>query len=545
MYKNYIKRLKLNKLRRIMRGYRALKQSGQIDRISKLKESLTENSLNISREKFSMIIYGEQGFKCAELITRQYLLLRIGGINLNRALLYSLGKKNSRVIFPLPKNWIEQLSSHGFKVNKAASLILWNFYLITALGYGFTQYFRIGFSRGMRSRSFNSEKPPEKYVYFHNLVKENLPIETSGKFNIINWYLLWSEREVDIECIKHSVRNVQSIYLENIAVKYQDGPIPGLLGLVARTKFLLWGIATTMLAAIDLLRGHWWHALLLNQSATMHHLLLTKNYLLAKEYFFHNSSWLYRPLWTYEAESRGASISLYFYSTNCEGFKVDENQTPIPYGWRAMSWSRYLVWDECQAEFVRRAIGKGANIVVAGEIWFQDSLLNLSIPPKNYIAIFDIQPVRRSFYESLGLGFEYYVSNIAIKFLADIKDIANDINLSLILKRKREIGGLIHPSYEYFMQLNAGLKNYFEAPPELNAKKIIQESLAVISMPYTSTALLAKFAGVPSVYYDPTGLLCKDDPAAHGIPILSGRLELEQWLRKISAELNANGAERD
>jgi hypothetical protein len=49
-------------------------------------------------------------------------------------------------------------------------------------------------------------------------------------------------------------------------------------------------------------------------------------------------------------------------------------------------------------------------------------------------------------------------------------------------------------------------------------------------MPFTSTALIARNMGKPSIYYDPTGNLQKDDRAAHGIPIVSGVSELETWL---------------
>jgi len=60
--------------------------------------------------------------------------------------------------------------------------------------------------------------------------------------------------------------------------------------------------------------------------------------------------------------------------------------------------------------------------------------------------------------------------------------------------------------------------------------RVIESSCAVISMPFTSTAIIAREIGKPSVYYDPTGGLQPDDRAAHGIPILSTVEELEAWL---------------
>ena len=78
--------------------------------------------------------------------------------------------------------------------------------------------------------------------------------------------------------------------------------------------------------------------------------------------------------------------------------------------------------------------------------------------------------------------------------------------------------------------------NFIEANPSVDALQIIQQTKACISMPFTSTALMAKTEGKPSVYYDPSGIVCKDDKAAHGIIILSNIDELTQWVRNIDNE---------
>ena len=62
--------------------------------------------------------------------------------------------------------------------------------------------------------------------------------------------------------------------------------------------------------------------------------------------------------------------------------------------------------------------------------------------------------------------------------------------------------------------------------PDHAAARLIEKSTLVISMPFTSTALIAKNLGVPSYYYDPSGIIQKGDRAAHSIPIISGVNEL-------------------
>jgi polysaccharide biosynthesis PFTS motif protein len=53
-------------------------------------------------------------------------------------------------------------------------------------------------------------------------------------------------------------------------------------------------------------------------------------------------------------------------------------------------------------------------------------------------------------------------------------------------------------------------------------------------MPFTSTALIAKYEGKPSIYYDPSGIIQKNDRAAHGIPVLVNIDELQQWVEGIN-----------
>ena len=72
--------------------------------------------------------------------------------------------------------------------------------------------------------------------------------------------------------------------------------------------------------------------------------------------------------------------------------------------------------------------------------------------------------------------------------------------------------------------------NYLEINPDAAATALIAKCRAVISAPFTSTALIGRDLGKPSIYYDPHGLCDKDDRAAHGIPVVSGRVELLAWL---------------
>ena len=312
-------------------------------------------------------------------------------------------------------------------------------------------------------------------------------------------------------------------------------------GFGSMARFIAWGIGAILIATWDFLRGRWWHALLLNQAALAAQVRMQNPEKLAKDYLFHNSGWIYRPLWTYEAERRGARITFYFYSTNCEAFKRAEGYPPLPYGWQAMNWPHYLVWDKYQADFVRRAVGDKASISVVGQIWFSRSTMEISAFDRNGVAVFDVTPHRSSRYQTLGLDFEFYVPETCISFLNDIQQVTEDAGYKMLWKRKRNIGSIAHPQYRFFAECLSESENVIIVDPDISANRVIEASTLVISMPFTSTALIARELGKPSCYYDSTGLVQKDDRAAHGIEIISGPEELKRWLKGVSVEPHTSG----
>jgi len=512
-----------------MRGYRVLKQSGHLDRISAVNQALTEHTLDLPKANFSFYVMG-CGAEFGEIVVRQYLLIRVGGINLNRALLLALGKDNGRVVFPLPNEWREILTQQGFKVANFRSALLWQFYVCALLLYGVATIGKIVFAGIFSGKRVVLNQ--KRYTYFSALGPGNLPQDLSGSqsHDVISWYLQWPGRKANIEAIHHSVADASPTNIGNIAVLPHSGPLPDLTGWGSIINYCVWGLGAIVIATLDWLRGRWWHALLLNQAALAAQARILPVDSLAREYMFHNSGWIYRPLWTYEAERRGSGIILYFYSTNCEAFKKQDGYPPIYFGYKAMNWPHYLVWDEYQADFVRRAVGEQANVIVVGPIWFQSSAVVMPPLGKCSVAVFDVAPHRHSRYVTLGIDSEFYTPAVTNPFLEHIFNATRQYNSGMLWKRKRNIGRIAHPFYRHLADQLANNSHVMLVDPEISAIRVIESSVAVISMPFTSTAIIAKEMGKPSIYYDPSGLLQKDDRAAHGIPILSTRDELDEWL---------------
>jgi polysaccharide biosynthesis PFTS motif protein len=388
---------------------------------------------------------------------------------------------------------------------------------------------------GMKAACNRSTQQLGRYVYFNALAPGNLPqpCRDGRSHDIITWYMQWSGRIRVIDKLCHGVMGAEPRAVNGTPVILVPSPIPPLTRFGSLARFLAWGIGAGLIATWDYLRGRWWHALLLNEAVLAAQVRIQSPERLARDYLFHNSGWIYRPLWTYEAEKRGSRITFYFYSANCEGFKRPEGYSPLVYGYQAMNWPYYLVWDEYQADFVRRTIGDKANISVVGQIWFSTSAEEMPKFSGRGVAVFDVIPHRSSSYQTMGAEFEFYVPETCIKFLHDIQQIAKDAGYMMLWKRKRKIGSLAHPRYRYISERLSECENVTIVDPDISAYRVIEASTCVVSMPFTSTALIARELGKPSCYYDPTGLIQKEDGAAHGIVIIRGVEELTRWLKDL------------
>lgn len=512
--------------RAMMRGYRILKSSGELDKLKLAKEALTNAPL-FEVKKSSSVIYG-CGAASAEIICKQYLLTRIADIALNKKLLYSIGKPGSRVIHYIPSVWRKLLREHGFNVSEFRSELSWRSFQFLMIMKGIALGCR-GIISGLKKVLKGNGIPVENFIYFSSLTKGNLPFSDKSNYDIISWYDQWKGRDENVECYYHSVPT-KTLLVRGTPVKYIKSPIALPAKFEKILQFSVWLLATALRCNWDLLRGYWWHPVIFSEAVLARIVGANVSGSLGREYLFNNAVWLYRPLWTYEAERLGSRIILYFYSTNVQDFKKSCGYPLQANSWQILTWPVYLVWDKFQVDFLRRIVNFPHEAKIVGPIWFSDSVIKIPVLDKKSIAVFDITPHRMSRYITLGLDMEYYIPEICNKFLADISA-ASKLNYSqMVWKQKRKIGATAHSSYRFFTEQLASQDNMMLIDPDISAFKVIQASNVVVSMPFTSTAIVARTMGKPTCYYDPSGLVQKDDRAAHGILIVSGIAELSAWL---------------
>jgi polysaccharide biosynthesis PFTS motif protein len=525
----WLERRGRRRVRAVARGYRVLKASGRLGLIADVREGLTNTRFAAAGERGSKVIFGA-GIGRTEQILRQYLLIRVAWTPLNKALLSALACPGAAVLHPMPAEWRRVLEHHGFRVARIRSAAVWAGYVVLVWAYG------VGSIGRTAARNFaaigRGRAAPGRYAFFDRLAAGNLPQPgpDGRSHDIVSWYATWRGRVGDLDTLCHGVAGAAPGRVNGLPVVATTTTIPPLDSVGGALHYAGWGAAAIGLAATDMLRGRWWHALMLHEASSAALVRMHAPERLARDYLFHNSGWIYRPLWTYDAERQGSRVTFYFYSTNCESFKRRDGYPVQANSWQAMSWPLYLVWDEYQAQFVRRAVGDEVNLRAVGPIWFGTSAQGLPPLPQHAVAVFDVQPWRASGYCALGLADEYYTSETSRGFLTDIHREVSAHGGAVVFKRKRQLGHWLHPRYAATLRELERSPAFLAVDPDISAIRVIEQCALVISMPFTSTALLGREMGKPSIYYDPHGYVQKDDRAAHGIPIVTGPDELRAWM---------------
>ena len=84
--------------------------------------------------------------------------------------------------------------------------------------------------------------------------------------------------------------------------------------------------------------------------------------------------------------------------------------------------------------------------------------------------------------------------------------------------------------YRTFFNSINNIENIHIIDPVITSSDMIKKSTCVISIPFTSTAHIAHKLNIPSIYYDPTGVIKEDDPILHGIKLINDLNSLKKWL---------------
>lgn len=517
-----------------MRGFRIALRTGKVGNIRDLECSLADTKAPVSIGWGERFIFGAVSGK-TEIIIRQFILQRYAGPPLHKALFCRLGSEQRALTYPMPSYWRKVLIDNNVSVNAYVSSWGWSLSVVLRYIHGLSLIISLVL-KGVLSGLWPVSRTTETHAYFDTLHTRNLPkLKPQQVSNdVCTWYSKWPGRPTQLKTIGHNIKGAPNIKLDNLNVRYLPEPHTFLSGSNEIFCFLCWAVPSLLIAFLSIFSGRWWNALILAEAARSKAVSVKKEHALASDYLFHFSRSIYRPMWTYIAENKGSRILCYFYSTYAEP-RMNRDVTGQQYEWGPSTWPLFLVWDHYQAEVLRRDLGDSASILVVGPILFSDSVAELPEYPQNSVAVFDVQPQRKSRTFGISSLYDYYYTDPSLhrRFLEDVESTLREFGLVAILKAKRDIQSDADRTYDTLMRRLSSRNGLMIIPSEIAAPRLMRKCLGSISTPFTSTALYLQDEGYSSVYYDPSGALDKADPAAHGIRILSGKKELQTWVRKL------------
>ena len=523
LFKKYILRIEL----RALRGYQYLKKQNRLYDIQKIKEDCSKCLIKTSVPRDKLLL--GSSFKYWNILIAQFTYSKILNLYFTKLLLAAVN--NGVLIYPLPGVINKLLLEKGIRVNRLMNELLWVIGGVSLYLSGVFKLFNILAHLSIRSCKLNN-KNFTKNVYFHTIDKTCLPMPNSNELEtIVDWYIRRQDPAL-----------VVSIYCD---VKFRDFQVNSKAEikskkLINTLEYNFYGLTKFLIASLLLIIYNPLRSLIFRD---MYYMYLFNDIIYAYAWRYSlNTSWTHifnlsrhvlRPLWSYEAEAKGNIIEFYFYSTNTEVFSY-QNQTAneLSFGYDLCTWSRVFVWDLDQKNYVNRTFLKSpSEINIVGSIPLSDSVRHVDLKKNSqkFVAVFDIQPFRKSKFASLGLPTSYYDGKVAIQFNIDIDIVMKEFNIQIIRKRKREIGktGLKAYHHQCDKLLREGNLEIF---PQINAKHVIEHSAFVIAMPFTGVATQAKEMNRTVVYYDPFGGIPDSIKYSHGVATIEGIDALRNWV---------------
>jgi polysaccharide biosynthesis PFTS motif protein len=151
--------------------------------------------------------------------------------------------------------------------------------------------------------------------------------------------------------------------------------------------------------------------------------------------------------------------------------------------------------------------------------------------PKNKnknLALFDIAPVNKLHGYALGSYPVYRTYENGRQFLNDIYEVTNELQVNILFKTKRNFGEIHDKKYINFFDEFCKRRFVHKIPHDVSPVNLAQYADMSISIPFTSTAFM--MGDIPSIFYDPTSKLLRNDPGAQGKILISSKKELRKWL---------------
>ncbi len=243
-----------------------------------------------------------------------------------------------------------------------------------------------------------------------------------------------------------------------------------------------------------------------------------------------------QPMWFADISKNLRSVFVW-YSTNCLPihFKKELSSTALIANFPQYSFLAFdesYVWNSCQKNWLEKLGYEGNTLHIGGMPFkFQTNQNHCAKTMKPSLVIFDVTPAKESFLRSRIIGpdaYNFYSYANSKQLLLDIFEVTKKISedIRIAMKPKRSYSEIHDTRYRQFIRSQTWLN--IEAH-DSNILELIGKSSLVICTPFTSPYFLAKKLGVPTVFYDPTGIIELLDEQS-SFQLVQSKPELLEWI---------------
>ena len=501
--------LGINYRNKLILSYEKLKTQRNTEKIVEIKSLIEKEKIKINEPLKHDEEYKRYGIDI-NLSFTQYVYQKLINLYFNCFLIHSLADQKT-FHYPLPYEWRQILIKNNIKVSHLSSFL---YKMISVL------IFIIYFVNLIKNLfSYSNKNLNSKKVYL-NSIGENVLLSKNKGFIFWLKKLLHQEEFQIYHNLKFKFKkknNINEIFCYNYFYCLMDTKL--------KLKYIL-SFFLNYIASIFFEDSNKNFFFIETFSLKF---LLDNKVELPDFAMFNNSSFVYRPLWTYVLEkNKKKSVLFYFYSVNCFARKK------YMHGYSLMNWPNYLVWVDEQKVWIKNLLDYDYNLIEGTYPPLEGEDIKKISKSRKTVTVFDVIPSSKLFYSIIGNPYNQYTYKFCSQFLIDVMEILNQFDIDIILKTKRLFFKNTFVFSKEYMDLIIKMQTKYKfqlCDQSFSAENLINSSDAVISIPYTSPAYLGTMLKKPSIFYSNLEAIDSELIADRNILKINSKENLKFWLQ--------------
>lgn len=473
--------------------------------------------------------------KDVRLAANQKIILRtINSLNFKKAIVY-YKTFDASIWFPLDREWQDQFSQLGLRFNRPICSLLFVLIKILSTIKSLKKLVRneiIGLkSKPLPTKTLGGQSNKNPVIFLNGFDKSTFPSLTYKSHNFFDWLAQKFNKE---SFFLHNCTEIKTLKLTWPQIQFQNTVAPyiparkrlfsysSLIVLIVRYIF------NPRLKVFDLLSQ-------VDEIIIILHLLKSPKAWSYDYVVFPSMVLIVQPLWSIFLERSGTTVVLVNYTAMAE--PLSPHLTKVIDGiWHLSTWKDTWVVDEQQASQMKMTSRYWSkNYSCVGVPYWSGRVLD-KVPhtERGFIAVFDTF-IRSNQVFSAGVVDEmgWNDPNLEEAFIELALQAATRLNLVVLHKKKRRVPESNQVKQDRIThRLKAEYGKYYQAIDEsFSAVSLVSLSLAVVSKPISTTALLAAEMGKLSIILDPTMNTHSNDPGLRDCKLVYTTDQLFQTIK--------------